>query len=57
MATLPVFTYNSYKFPTQPVDASQDRAWAAALTLVVIVGLLFALARILSARLKPKGMR
>jgi phosphate transport system permease protein len=57
MATLPVFTYNSYKFPTQPVDASQDRAWAAALALVVIVGLLFALARILSARLKPKGMR
>ena len=57
MATLPVFAYNSYKFPTQPVDASQDRAWAAALTLVVIVGILFTIARILSTVLKPKGLK
>lgn len=57
MATLPVFAYNSYKFPTQPVDASQDRAWAAALVLVVIVGLLFTFARILSHLLKPKGLK
>ncbi len=57
MATLPVFAYNSYKFPTQPVDASQDRAWAAALTLVVIVGILFTIARVLSTVLKPKGLK
>ncbi|MEM9038474.1 MAG: phosphate ABC transporter permease PstA [Actinomycetota bacterium] len=57
IATLPVFSYNSYKFPTLPPEASIDRAWAAALTLVVIVGILFSLARILSSILKPKGER
>ena len=57
MATLPVFTYNSYAFPSLPRDASLDRAWAAALTLVIIVGLLFTAARILSTILKPKGLR
>ena len=57
MATLPVFSYNSYKFPTLPPEASQDRAWAAALTLVVIVVILFTTARILSSILKPKGLR
>jgi phosphate transport system permease protein len=55
MTTLPVYTYNSYKFPTLPPEASVDRAWAAALTLVVIVAILFAIARILAAVLKPKG--
>ncbi|MGB3735477.1 MAG: phosphate ABC transporter permease PstA [Ilumatobacter sp.] len=57
MATLPVFSYNSYKFPSLPVDASQDRAWAAALTLVLLVVILFSLARILSSVLKPKGLK
>jgi phosphate transport system permease protein len=57
MATLPVFTYNSYKFPTLPVEASIDRAWTAALVLVLIVMILFTTARILSSILKPKGLR
>ena len=57
MATLPVFSYNSYKFPTLPVEASIDRAWAAALTLVLLVVILFSLARILSSVLKPKGLK
>jgi phosphate transport system permease protein len=57
MATLPVFTYNSYAFPTLPREASVDRAWAAALTLVLIVVVLFSIARILSSILKPKGLR
>lgn len=57
MATLPVFSYNSYKFPTLPPEASLDRAWTAALTLVLIVMILFTTARILSAVLKPKGLR
>lgn len=57
MTTLPVYTYTSYKFPTLPPEASIARAWAAALTLVVIVAVLFALARILAAVLKPKGLR
>jgi phosphate transport system permease protein len=57
MAALPVFSYNSYKFPTLPVEASQDRAWAAALTLVLLVVILFSIARILSSILKPKGLK
>lgn len=57
MATLPVFSYNSYKFPTLPVDASIDRAWTAALTLVLLVVILFSVARILSSVLKPKGLK
>ncbi|MFT6293205.1 MAG: phosphate transport system permease protein [Ilumatobacter sp.] len=57
MATLPVFTYNSYKFPTLPPEASIDRAWAAALTLVLIVVILFSIARILSSILTPKGLK
>jgi phosphate transport system permease protein len=57
MATLPVFTYSAYAFPTLPRDASIDRAWAAALTLVIIVVILFSVARILSSILKPKGLR
>ncbi len=57
MATLPVFTYDAYAFPTLPKEASLDRAWSAALTLVIIVAVLFTGARILSSILKPKGMR
>ena len=57
MATLPVFSYNSYKFPTLPPEASIDRAWTAALTLVLIVMILSITARILSFILKPKGLR
>jgi phosphate transport system permease protein len=57
MTTLPVFTYTSYKFPTLPPEASIDRAWAAALTLVLIVAVLFVVARILAAVLRPKGLR
>ncbi len=57
MAALPVFSYNYYKFPTLPIDASQDKAWAAALTLVLLVVILFSTARILSSILKPKGLK
>jgi phosphate transport system permease protein len=57
MTTLPVYTYNSYKFPTLPPEASIARAWAAALTLVIIVAILFTVSRILAAVLKPKGLR
>jgi len=56
MTTLPVYTYNYYKFPTQPPQASIDRAWTAALTLVVIVAILFTAARIMASKLKPKGL-
>ncbi len=57
MTTLPVFTYYQYVQPGIPPEAGQDRAWTAALTLVLIVMILFSLARILSSALKPKGLR
>ena len=57
MTTLPVYTYRSYKFPSQPTEAFIDRAWAAALTLVVVVAVLFTLARVLASVLKPKGLK
>ena len=57
MTTLPVYTYRSYKFPSQPTQAYIDRAWAAALTLVVVVAVLFTVARVLAAVLKPKGLK
>jgi phosphate transport system permease protein len=57
MTTLPVFAYYSYAQPGVPPESGLDRAWAAALTLIVIVAILFTLARILAKILKPKGLR
>ena len=57
MTTLPVFTYYQYVQPGLPPEAGQDRSWAAALTLVLIVMVLFSIARILSTALKPKGLK
>jgi phosphate transport system permease protein len=57
MTTLPVFTYYQYVQPGLPPEAGQDRAWTAALTLVIIVMVLFSVARILSTALKPKGLK
>ena len=57
MTTLPVYTYYQYVQPGLPPEAGQERSWAAALTLVVIVMVLFSLARLLATVLKPKGLR
>ncbi len=57
MTTLPVYTYYQYVQPGIPPEAGQDRAWAAALVLIIIVMVLFTVARILSSVLKPKGLR
>ena len=57
MTTLPVFTYYQYVQPGIPSSAGQERSWTAALTLVIIVMILFSLARILASALKPKGLR
>jgi phosphate transport system permease protein len=57
MTTLSVFTYYQYVQPGVPPEVGQDRAWAAALTLMIIVGILFSIARILSTILKPKGLK
>jgi phosphate transport system permease protein len=55
MQTLPVFTYYSYTQPGVPPAASIDRAWAAALTLMVIVMVLNLIARLISRLLAPKA--
>jgi phosphate transport system permease protein len=54
MATLPVFSYYSYATPGIPRDAFTDRAWAAALVLIVIVMALNLIARLISRLFAPK---
>ncbi|WP_181779649.1 phosphate ABC transporter permease PstA [Pseudonocardia pini] len=54
MATLPVFAYYSYVAPGIPREPFLDRAWTAALVLMVIVMLLNIIARIISRAFAPK---
>ncbi|MFC7547267.1 phosphate ABC transporter permease PstA [Plantactinospora sp. GCM10030261] len=48
MASLPVFTYYSYTIPGVPPEFGVDRAWAAALTLFILVMGLNLIARLVS---------
>ncbi|MBK5233644.1 MAG: phosphate ABC transporter permease PstA [Thermoleophilia bacterium] len=50
MDNLPVFAYNQYKNPGVPPEPFIDRAWAAALVLILIVMVLFLVARFISRR-------
>ncbi len=50
MQSLPVYAFNQYKFPGIDKAAFIDRAWAAALTLIVIVMLLNVIARLIYRR-------
>ncbi|MCK9247886.1 MAG: phosphate ABC transporter permease PstA [Solirubrobacteraceae bacterium] len=50
MHSLPVYAYNQYKFPGVDKQAFIDRAWAAALTLILIVMLLNVIARLIYRR-------
>lgn len=54
IASLPVYVFREY---AQGGQASHDRAWAAALTLIAIVMLLFLLARLVSKFFSPKLAR
>jgi len=54
MATLPVFAYYSYTQPGVPPQPSVDRAWTAALVLIIIVMLLNLLARAIARLFAPK---
>lgn len=54
MMTLPVFAYNSYMNQGTTPDASIARAWAAALTLILIVMVLNLLARMIAKFFAPK---
>ncbi len=59
MQTLPIFAYYSYQQPGfgAGIQASYDRSWTASLVLMLVVMILFALARVLTNVLKPKGLR
>lgn len=57
MATLPVFAYASQRNPGVPPEFSLDRAWGAALVLLLIVMLLNLIARLVSHFFSPKGER
>jgi phosphate transport system permease protein len=57
MATLPVFAYASQRNPGIPPEFSIDRAWGAALGLLIIVMLLNLIARLVSHFFSPKGER
>lgn len=50
MQNLAVYAYNEYKSPGVPPEPSFDRAWAAALTLIIIVLVLTAIARLVQRR-------
>ena len=60
MMTLPVYVFRQYSQGLAPngiTTINYDRAWAAALTLILIVMLLFAVARLISRFFSPKTGR
>ena len=54
MMSLPVFAYAQYMYQGIPAQAYIDRAWAAALTLIVIVMVLNLVARLVAKIFAPK---
>ena len=54
MQTLPVYIYSQYAYKGIPPEAYVDRAWAAALTLILIVMVLNLIARIVAKVFAPK---
>jgi phosphate transport system permease protein len=59
MTTLPTFIYRQLVNPTSPtnVDPSAQRAWAAALILIIFVMLLNLIARLIARIFAPKTGR
>jgi phosphate transport system permease protein len=54
MMTLPVFVYNQFQNPGTNIDAALGRAWAGALTLIIIVMVLNLVARFIAKKFAPK---
>lgn len=54
MMTLPVYAYYQYMMPGSNAQAGLDRAWAAALTLILIVMVINLIARIVTKFFAPK---
>ncbi|QAY73286.1 phosphate ABC transporter permease PstA [Agromyces protaetiae] len=57
MMTLPVFVYTQYANQGTDTQAYIDRAWAGALTLILIVALLNIIARVIAKVFSPKTGR
>ncbi|WP_432486859.1 phosphate ABC transporter permease PstA [Kineococcus sp. SYSU DK018] len=57
MATLPVYAYYSYTQPGVPPQPGIDRAWTAALVLIILVMALNLVARLISRFFSPKAGR
>jgi phosphate transport system permease protein len=57
MASLPVFVYTQYANPGTDVTSYLERAWAGALTLILIVMLLNLVARLIARFFSPKLSR
>ena len=57
MQTLPVYIYSQYAYKGIPPEAYVDRAWAAALTLILIVMALNLIARLVAKVFAPKTSR
>ncbi|MCB0995034.1 MAG: phosphate ABC transporter permease PstA [Acidimicrobiales bacterium] len=57
MTTLPVMAYYGYQSPGLPPEAGYQRGWTAAFVLVMIVAILFVIARLIAKLLQPKGLR
>jgi phosphate transport system permease protein len=55
MATLPVFSYFSYMTPGVPPEPYLERAWTAALVLIIIVMVLNLVARLIARLFAPKS--
>ncbi len=57
MSSLPVFVYTQYANQGNPPEAYLDRAWAGALTLIIIVMALNLVARLVARTFAPKTGR
>jgi phosphate transport system permease protein len=57
MMTLPTFVYGQYAYRGVPQEAYVDRAWAGALTLILIVMALNLIGRIIAKRFAPRAGR
>lgn len=54
MMTLPVFVYDQFQNPGTNIAAALERAWAGALTLIIIVMALNLIARFVAKKFAPK---
>jgi phosphate transport system permease protein len=55
MMTLPVYIYYSFTQPGVPAEFGQDRAWGAALVLIVLVMVLNLVARLVGRLFSPSS--